>query len=348
MNTHLGFPVLANQVIERGSCIACGACVIACPYRGVLDSVNGTPKLVGECTACGLCSQICPRNDLQPVELEKQVCSPIKNREDKIGIVRAMYVAKSTNDEVLKRCQDGGVVTTLIIAALEAGSIDGAIISGLDPSVPWFPQPFMATCPQDVLRYAGTRYTYSPNLLALKECRNAGLKRIAFVGTPCQVLALRRIQQIPLKHLSDIVVLTIGLFCSESFTYDGLMIKKIRDEMGINLYDIQKITIKSTMLIMLKDGKKRELSLQEAKKYADQKCRSCTDFSAELADISLGGVGLEGRTFSIIRTKQGEQFFNHAIEEKRLEIQPFTSFARSYHLLVQLSQRKHKNAQPIV
>jgi CBS domain-containing protein len=44
-------------------------------------------------------------------------------------------------------------------------------------------------------------------------------------------------------------------------------------------------------------------------------CRTCTDFTSELADISIGGAyPLEEWSTVIIRTKAGEEFFYNAVE----------------------------------
>jgi len=334
--------------VESGACAGCGACVVACPYRGVLEYSAGEPKVMGECRVCGICPQVCPRYAVQIDDLERFVFGRARKPEEDFGIYREIHVAKSVDDEVLKCCQDGGVATALISSALDSGVIDGAIVSGVNPSAPWLPMPFVAASRSDVLRYAGTRYTYSPNILALGRCAADGLKRIAFVGTPCQILAFRRIQKIPLRKLSGAVAFTIGLFCSESFTYEGLMVRKIQDEMGIDLNEIEKMNIKGKMLLTLKNGKSLEIPLKEAKVYAEGKCRYCGDFSAELADISLGGVGLNGRTFSVVRTERGEKLFDQAIKEKALDVRSAEDFAWAYELLLQLSRLKRRNVRNIV
>ncbi|MFH0896941.1 MAG: Coenzyme F420 hydrogenase/dehydrogenase, beta subunit C-terminal domain [Candidatus Bathyarchaeota archaeon] len=348
MGARLGFEELAKKVVERGACAGCGSCVIVCPYQGVLEFSDGKPEIVGECKDCGICTRVCSRYSFQTDELEASIFGRVRKPEEDFGIYREIHVARSTDDEFLKQCQDGGVATALITAALDSGLIDGAIIAGIDPSVPWLPIPFISTKKDDAIRYAGTRYTFSPNLLALTRCESEGLKRVAFVGVPCQILAFRMIQKMPLKKLSDIVAFTIGLFCSESFTYDGLMVKKIQNEMGMNLRDIEKINIKGKMIITLKDGKRAEIPLKETRTYAERKCRYCSDFSAELADVSLGGVGLDGRTLTLIRTKQGEKLFSQALNGKNFEVKPMEEFARAYDLLVQLSKVKHRNVQNIV
>lgn len=348
MSTRLGFEELVEKVVKRGVCAGCSSCVIGCPYQGVLEYSEGKPKILGECKVCGICSRVCPRYSLRTDELETSIFGRARNPEEDFGIYREIHVAKSIDNAILKRCQDGGVTTALITSAMDSDLINGAIISGIDPSVPWLPVPFIVTNKNDTIRYAGTRYTYSPNLLALTRCVSEGLKKVAFVGTPCQILAFRRIQKVPLKKLSEVVAFTIGLFCSESFTYDGLMVKKIQNEMGINLGDIKKVNIKGKMIITLKNDKSVEIPLKEVRSYSEGKCRYCSDFSAELADVSLGGVGLDGRTFTVVRTEKGEKLFSQALKEKNLEVRSIKEFQRAYDLLVQLSKVKRRNAQNIV
>ncbi|MFH0749235.1 MAG: Coenzyme F420 hydrogenase/dehydrogenase, beta subunit C-terminal domain [Candidatus Bathyarchaeota archaeon] len=349
MSTRLGFEDLKKNVVEKGICAGCSTCVVVCPYKGVLEYVEGQPKVVGDCKVCGICSRVCPRADVQISEMEKFVFGQTRKPEEAFGIYRALHVVKSSMSDVLSHCQDGGAVTAILNSAFDSGIIDGAVLSGLDSSMPWRPQPFVATTKQDVIHCSGTRYTYSANLLALGKCITDGvLKKVAFVGTPCQILAFRQIQKIPLRKFSDRVVVTIGLFCSESFTYSGLMQHKINYEMKIDLQDIEKINIKGKMLLTLKNGKTAEISLKEARNYAEKKCRYCSDFSSELADIAVGGVGLDGRTLTIIRTEQGEKFLDNALEKRALEMKPVVDFPRAHNLLVQLSKLKRQNTQNIV
>jgi len=52
---------------------------------------------------------------------------------------------------------------------------------------------------------------------------NSTTTALAVVGTPCQIQAIRKIQMFPLKKFSNPLQFVVGLMCTESFTYDGLM-----------------------------------------------------------------------------------------------------------------------------
>lgn len=142
------------------------------------------------------------------------------------------------------------------------------------------------------------------------------------------------------KYAAPLKVL-IGLMCSESFTYEGLMKEYISDKLGINLQDIVKMNIKGKMLITTKSEVKA-IPLAEVKQYVRRSCGFCQDFSSELADISAGGLGLESWTFIIIRTKEGEEFFSVAEKSGALEVKPLEGNESALNLLVKLSAKKHK------
>ena len=47
-------------VVDRKICVACGACMGACP-KGALSVYKGCYAQVGEkCVGCGLCAKACP------------------------------------------------------------------------------------------------------------------------------------------------------------------------------------------------------------------------------------------------------------------------------------------------
>ncbi|MDH5438878.1 MAG: Coenzyme F420 hydrogenase/dehydrogenase, beta subunit C-terminal domain [Candidatus Bathyarchaeota archaeon] len=337
----LSFDEILDKVVSAEKCAGCAACVIVCPL-GCLEYSEEKPKLVNKCTACGICAKVCPRYGFSRSDIEKFVFGRERKPEEDFGIHRRIVIAQASDKRILQVCQDGGVVTALLMFALENGLVDGAIVSGVDKDRPFYPAPRLATTPQEVLECAGTRYSYSANLLAFQEGIKQKKKSLAFVGTPCQIHALRKIEMVPLKKYSKPLRLAIGLMCTESFTYRGLMEKLIQRKLGINLHDISKINIKGKILVTTKSGEIKTVSLAEAKTYTRKGCPPCTDFSSELADISAGGLGLNGWTFAVIRTEKGEELFESAERKGLLRTKPVEEEKRAFGLLIKLSKMKRR------
>ncbi len=340
----LGFEEsLQQRVVLQDLCSGCAACVLVCPF-GCLEYFEERPKLIKKCEICGICPKVCPRFELSQAALEKLVFERERRPDDEFGIYKRLAIAQATDDSILRSCQDGGVVSALLTYAFNAEVIDSAIVSATRKEEPWFPLPRLISTPQEVLDSAGTRYAYSPNLLALQEAVRQKKKSLAFVGTPCQMQSLRRIEAFPLRKYSGIIKFTIGLMCTESFTYEGLMKRHIEGVLGVRLNGVAKINIKGKLLVTTKSGEIKTVPLQEAKQYTRKGCLPCADFSSELADISTGGLGLSGWTFTVIRTKKGEEIFDGAEKAGAVRTRPAEGEKFAMDLLVKLSKRKRKTA----
>ncbi|MCK4933153.1 Coenzyme F420 hydrogenase/dehydrogenase, beta subunit C-terminal domain [Candidatus Bathyarchaeota archaeon] len=340
----LGFEEsLEKDVVLTNRCVGCATCVVVCPLK-CLEYHHGQPKLVKECTSCGICPKVCPKYDWSWPHVEEFVFGRAQKADEDFGIHKRLLLAQATDGKILSRSQDGGFVTALLSYALQKGVIEGAAISGIAEDKPFYPVPKLATTPEAILEGAGTRYCYSPNLLALREGVKEGKKSLAFVGTPCQIQAIRKIEMFPLKKFTSPLRFTIGLMCTESFTYDGFFVEHLKGKLGLSLNEIEKMNIKGKIIISLKSGEATSVPLSETKQYVRDSCHLCNDFSAELADISAGGLGLNGWTFVILRTEKGESIFNQALEDGALKVRGVNEepFARS--LLTKLSKKKRKNS----
>ena len=331
---------LGKIVVEAGKCLGCGTCVLVCPFR-CLEYRDEKPVMVGDCKACGICVQVCPQYEWSNPEIEKFVFGRERRMDEKFGVYRRLFIARASDPKVRSVSQDGGVVTALLLFALEKGVIEGAIVSGVSEDEPFKPVPKLATTPEEIIESAGSRYFYSPNLLALSEVQKQRKASIAFVGTPCQIRAVRKMQMLGLKKHTAPIKFLIGLMCSECLTYEGLMEKCIRNKLGVNPKDIVKMNIKGKLLITTKSGVK-SVPLKEIKQFARKNCASCGDFSSEFADISAGGLGLEGWTFIILRREEGENLFKAAEENGFLEVRPVEEEKRALNLLIKLSAKKRR------
>jgi len=339
----IGFEESLGKHVLPSLCIGCASCVVVCPI-GCLEYINGRPVLTKECNSCGICSRICPRYKVSISTLEQIIFNRERKPDEEFGIYRRIVIARTRDERIKKACQDGGVVTSLLLYALKEGIIDGAIVSGVDEEKPLMATPKLAESINEIIESAGTRYTYSPNILALKDAIARGKKSLAFVGTPCQIQAVRRIQAFPLGKYAKRLSFTIGVFCSECFSYDGLVNKLIKEELGINPAEVKKMNIKGKLIVTTLQGGVKTVSLKEAKRYASNCVSACPDFSAELADISAGGLGLSGWTFTILRTERGESIFEEAESKGLIETKSLEPDSKALSLLVRLSRKKRREA----
>ena len=337
---------LERDVVATGKCVSCGTCVLVCPFT-CLELVNQKPKIARACKVCGICAQTCPRFSWSWPAAERYVFGRPRKPEEESGIIRRLVTAQAQDPSVSKVCQDGGVVTALLLYALENGLIDGAVVAGTCQEKPFLPVPKLVTAREELLQCAGTKYCYSPNVLALAEVVKQKKKNVAFVGTPCEIHAVRKMQMAGLKKYTSPIRLLIGLMCSECFTYGGLMEKHIRDTLHLDLSGIRKMDIKGKMLVTAETGT-THIALAEIKQYARGSCHYCDDFSSELADISAGGLGLDGKTFTILRTEKGEELFSKAENAGLLSVRAAENEEFALSLLRKLSIKKRERVKTAV
>lgn len=307
--------------------------------------MDGKPKLTGECTKCGLCAKTCPQYQPSTATLENFVFKRQRNPDEPFGVHRQIVVAQTTNPTIRQTCQDGGAITTLLLFALKTNTIDAAAVTGTHPTTSFYPVPTVATTPQQILQSAGTKYSLSPTLLAFQKAVQQNKQKIAVVGTPCQIHALRNLQLIPIKTYADNLTLTIGLLCSGAFSYHGLIQHYIKRKLGVNPENIEKLNIKGKLLVTTTSGETKTAPLEKIRPYLQEACTTCPDFAAEFADISIGGLGLTGWSLVITRTEIGEQLFNSAVNAHLLKVHPLRKEHHPYRLLVALST-KRRNRQP--
>jgi coenzyme F420 hydrogenase subunit beta len=371
------FKQMMNEVVAYGSCCECGACVLVCPHN-VIDYIDGKPKQVAKATAafdhcgisegigCDVCAQVCPRLGDREHHLTERVFADELAAQDTyrgaFGAYRRIVAARSKDPEVLARCEDGGVVTTLLAWLRRNERIDGAIVSAVDKNKPCQPVPTVVTTVEEIISSASSWYTYCPNNLALADAEKLGLTKVAFVGVPCQITPVRKMQATDESYLNNgrkkdkhierqtkflkgygaRVAFNIGLLCSEVFSFDGLMIDTIQNQMGIALSDIRQFNVKGKVQIFKHDGTLVEMNLRKSQEYARPECHHCADFSAELADISCGGVGASNWTITIIRSRKGEEVFDAAVRDGVLDVQPIEQFENSMKVLLRLNRKQRE------
>ena len=309
---------LAAAVIDADRCVQCGACVAACPTDSIGIGTDDLPRLVKMCTGCSLCWDFCPRGGLRyEASWPAEEPAVIVGGDPGSGLGRELrrVAARVRQGSPLRSggAQDGGVVSAVLAAALQAGEIDGALVAREDPANPWKGVAHLATTVEEILGAGGSFYNQT---LALAHLDLGALgarpgARIAVVGTPCEIQGLRAMEARAWRRgrsRPDAVVLAIALLCTKSFDYRKLMVRELRDERGLDLAQVAKVDVIRGRLVV-EDRAGATLVDEPVKAFhgaALKGCDECADFLGRGADLSVGSVGsADGWSSVLVRTPAG-------------------------------------------
>ncbi|HDS45936.1 MAG TPA: 2Fe-2S iron-sulfur cluster binding domain-containing protein [Methanomicrobia archaeon] len=323
------------------TCILCGLCTRVCEERVGVSAINFINRgvnrqiegplddsleigLTDVCIGCGACAYVCPTGTIKLDDLYKHIRSTFpytaveervfgRHRADEelLGIYRASYAVRATDEMTVQQAQDGGAVTALLGYALDEGLIDCAAITVADRA--WEPSAKVVRSSQELKQGAGTKYTYYPSGIGVVDAAVAGCSRIGFVGTPCQIAGIRRVITADQPYRIDKarINLLVGLFCMETFTQE--LLAYIQNNV-LPVEQVKKLDIKGKEFhVYDRAGILHVVAFDAVEGFANAGCFACPDYTAELADISVGSVGSEpGWSTVLTRTERGEQLLQGA------------------------------------
>ena len=217
-------------------------------------------------------------------------------RDMDLGVYADIFSAKSKIQG-----QNGGVVTALLQKGLREGLFDVAIVAKRMQG--YTAEAIVAENAETTLASKGTVYVKVNISKKLRELITEGKKRVAVVCTPCEVKAVRKIQQSIGK---DAQITVIGLFCFEAF--NPAKLKEELNKQGIDLEKAEKTEVSKGKFIATVDEKAVSCRVKELDGAVEPACRFCSDFTSKLADVSVGSVGSkQGYSTVIVRSPTGER-----------------------------------------
>jgi coenzyme F420 hydrogenase subunit beta len=234
----------------------------------------------------------------------------------------------------------------LLAWGLDQGELDGAVVASPSASVPWLDEPRLVRTSEELLEAAGSRYTYCSTPLGLRQAAEAKCKNVALVGVSCESTAVRELAAEGIKRWTRPVKLVIGLMCCETFDYEAFMIGKVQQELGIALDEIVKVNVKGKVIVTLKDGRDIDIPLKDARPFANEWCHHCPDFAAEHADLSCGGLGMEGWTMILVRSQTGEDYLDRAVKAGVLELRPAEEEPKALEVMDRLARKQRERIDP--
>jgi coenzyme F420 hydrogenase subunit beta len=284
----------------------------------------------GLCTDCGVsratnkhidphdCGRVCQFIAPNYPALEKSVQGKSRDTEkpDELffGPYQAMHQAR------LKVASEGaqwtGITTRIAERLLETNRVDAVLTMAPDPNDSWRPVPVLVSKANELRHCRGMRMGYAPLLSLLEPAIDAGFKRLAVIGIPCQIVALRGLEK-NLKEQGKLdELLVIGTPCSDNTTTENFheFLELIGTDIDRKPGEINYLEFKANYHVELRftDGNRKEipfLKLPLSKLRPDffpLTCRTCVDYTNVLSDITVGYMAGSGEQWLIVRNDKGQ------------------------------------------
>ena len=307
---------------EEEDCVLCGLCTRVCKERVGVYGINFAKRgverevtapyheLSDDCIGCGACVIVCPTKSKKlrvntyptlPEDIEKIENQFLTGRQDEnLGVYNDIFAAKSSING-----QDGGVATALLVSGVQRGLFDTVIV--VQRMDGYKAEAVIAENVDEIMKAKGTKYLRVHMMSKLGELIDKGKKKIAIVGTACEVRAARKIQQAVLNEFPDVDITILGLFCFEAFEYEKLK-EETQRVLGVDLDKSEKTQIHKGKYVVTIEGKEYSTNVRDLSKAVEKGCVYCDDFTARLADISVGSVGSDdGYSTVIVRSDKGKK-----------------------------------------
>ena len=286
------------------------------------------------CTDCGIsrssdpkrCGQACqfiqPDYPRLEAKVHGRVRDPHKGDELFFGVYQRMW--RAALQPAAAGAQWTGITTRLAQRLLETGAVDAVLTMAPDPNDRWRPVPVLVTQAQGMAECRGMRMGYAPLLALLEPALQQGYKRLAVIGIPCQIYALRALEaQLGLERLY-----VIGTPCSDNTSTErfheflALVAAQTQDKPE----DIVYLEFLADYHVELRyaDGRQRKvpflmLPLSDLPRdFFPLTCRTCVDYTNALADITVGYMGGEGQQWLLVRNERGEELLKLLGDEVKL------------------------------
>ena len=282
------------------------------------------------CTDCGVsrmedpkaCGRACQfiKPDYEGLEAKVHGRARDPERPDELHFGPYRRMVRAALDHPREGAQWTGIATRLAEILLERDAVDVVLTVAPDPEDRWKPVPVLVTKAEGMRHVRGMRMGYAPLLALLEPVRDKGYKRVAVIGIPCQVYALRALEdELGLEKLY-----VIGTPCSDNTTTERFheFLALLSDQPDTITY----LEFRADYQVELRfeDGSKREIPFlklpisQLPPDFFPLTCRTCVDYTNVLADITVGYMGGEGEQWLLVRNETGEELLSLLGDEVRL------------------------------
>ena len=324
-------------VASHNLCMGCGVCSDACPNGAIsikrVDDLNKPVIDKSKCKngqGCNRCFTVCAGHGWNIHERNVSLFTENGSRDNSfLGKFQKCFVGHSSDSEIRYHSASGGCLTTFLIYLLKKRLIKGAVVTGFSKEDPLKAEPFIAMSIDEIISAKSSKYcpvTMAGMVSAVKNFNQP----VAVVGTPCHIQAFRKYASID-KRFAELVYAYIGIFCSSTKDYSAI-------DSILNKYDICREKIKrfayrdegclGSMKIEFNDGSPVFMAdfgdyyMPLRSFHKPERCVSCIDHYAMLADISFGDIHIPpydedkiGSNSILVRSKKMLEVLNQACKD---------------------------------
>jgi coenzyme F420 hydrogenase subunit beta len=328
-----------KHVIDTGLCTRCGSCVGLSDGRVRFRDKTGDylPEIVADIDE-DLATRIwqaCSGGEADFKALDKFSFNGHGQHHPYLGSYHDLFVGFSKDDQIRRMAGSAGVISTILIHLLESKKIDGAVVLGMSKEEPWMNRSYIATSKEEILAAAQSKYTISSVNELLAETGNFR-GRLAYVGLPCQVHSVRKLQILndpAVQNIHYIIAPFCGLNMHFSSVESYLRAFGEKDYRQIKDLQFRHGEWPGSMRVEMKSGRTYLLPKFHANYlipfHMMQRCRLCIDLANEFADISVGDAWApvyeeRGKGFSlvIVRSAKGVELAREMTAKNLLDLQP--------------------------
>jgi len=294
-----------NGIMNFDLCTGCGTCISVCPNGSIqliLNNREGRYMPVidnKKCINCGFCLDVCP-GQTSDINLQKISFDFTDGKSQLLGPHLNCYSGHSTDHNIRFHSASGGLVTSILIHALEIGLITGVLVTRMNKNNPLEPEAFIARNKEEIIMASGSKYCPVSLNIGLNEIlMSKNDEKFAVVGLPCHIEGVKNAEK-KYKDLQNKIVLHVGLFCggTPSFSATKFLLKRLHLHAGcIKSFHYRGNGWPGNMTLELNSGEKFSISYPEywevfGNLFYPFRCKICVDWFAKMADISVGDAWL--------------------------------------------------------
>lgn len=324
-----------EKLVGQKSCLGCGLCISRDAQGKMEFGTDGFLHPTRASKVDPLFTEYCPGLRIEQTRQNK-------GAELIYGPMVAPVVAGwSTNEDIRFKASSGGIITSLLVELLKTGKVDAVLHVCQSEKDASRTEAHLSTSVDEVIECMGSRY--APCSLFENIHQYLAMdKRLAVVGKPCDIAALKAFLKVYPEYESK-VKYTFSMMCMGLPSHNAT--KKMIEFLGAKGMKLSLLRYRGygwpgMATVESEDGYKKECTYIESwgailGRETLFRCKLCPNGFGEFADVSCGDAWYcrdgepsfenksNGRSFIFMRTQAGKDLVERAIADGLIEYETY-------------------------